>query len=94
MDVGAFAMESVLDFHLPLDRLDDVEAAMHDAYAAEADLPEDVVRRALRETAATKFAWIPGAVERAERERPATLNGRPQDEALPVWRAVARRLTR
>jgi hypothetical protein len=91
-DVGGFAMESVLDFHLPYDALDEVEAAMHDAYVASVGMPEDVVRRGLRETAATRFAWVPAAAEAADRDRRPTLNGRPLDEALPVWRAVSRRL--
>lgn len=87
-DVGPLAVESVLDFHLPPGDVDEVAARTHDAYVAAVDAPEDVVRFGLAAGTAVKFAWIAPAVERARAERPATLNKRPLDEALPIWEAT------
>jgi hypothetical protein len=86
-DVGGLALESALDFHLPVADVAEVTAATHDAFAAEVDAGEDTARRSLCASAAVRFAWIRRAVRTAAAERPETLNGRPLDEALPVWTA-------
>ena len=87
-DVGPLAVESVLDFHLPPADIDEVAARTHDAYVAAVAAPADEVRLGLAAATAVKFAWVLPAVLRAVAERPATLNRRPFDEALPVWIAA------
>jgi hypothetical protein len=87
-DVGPLAVESVLDFHLPPRDLDEVATRTHDAYVAALDIAPDDARLGLAAATAVKFAWIVPAVLQATAERPATLNGRPPDEALPVWTAT------
>ncbi len=87
-DVGPLALESVLDFHLPPDAVDEVAAVTHDAYVAASGLPADLVRLGLCAATAVKFAWVFPAVVTAVATRPPTLNGRPLDDALPVWLAA------
>jgi hypothetical protein len=87
VDAGPLAVESVLDFHLAPAGLGEVAALTHDAYAAAVDHPGDEVRLGLCAGAAVKFAWVERAVRHAAATRPATLNGRPLDDALPVWEA-------
>jgi hypothetical protein len=86
IDAGGLALESVLDFHLPVADISEVAAVTHDAYvAALPGIPEDDVRFGLCAGTAVKFAWIYPAVLRAVTQRPETLNKRPLDDALPIW---------
>lgn len=86
LDAGALALESALDFHLPVEDIGEVAAVTHDAYvAALPGIPEDDVRFGLCAGTAVKFAWIYPAVLRAVTQRPETLNKRPLDDALPIW---------
>ena len=89
-DPGNLVPDAVLDFHVPPDRLGDLDATVAEGYlvglrAAGWNGTEDLVRLAMATTMAAKYAWIAPAILRATSEGRAELNRRPIAEAVAAW---------
>lgn len=89
-DAGNLVPDSVLDFHVPPERLDDLYDDVAHGYhaglrAAGWDAPLDQVRLAMAATMAAKYAWIAPAILRTASDGWEQLNHRPIVDALTAW---------
>lgn len=94
-DVGNLVPDSVLDFHVPADQIEPLDAQISNAYNvgltdARADLDPHVVRLGMTATMAAKYAWIAPSMARAVIDERDTLNGRPIDDAIEAWAPAVR----
>jgi hypothetical protein len=92
-DAGNLVADSVLDFHVGSERIDDLYEVVHEGYLAGLQdagwtgSPE-VVDLAMRATIAAKYAWIAPAMLRAALDQRESLNGRPVEETIGWWAPV------
>jgi hypothetical protein len=89
-DVGNLVPDSVLDFHVEPDRVEDLFSVVHDGYVAGLrdagwSGDEELVDLAMRATIAAKYAWIAPAMLRAALDRREILNKRPIEDTFAWW---------
>jgi hypothetical protein len=94
-DAGNLVPDSVLDFHVPPDRVDDLYETVTAGYVAglrDAGWAgdESEVRLGLSATIAAKYSWILPAMLRGAAEGRDTLNRRPIEETFRWWAPVTR----
>lgn len=87
-DAGNLVPDSVLDFHVPPERLDDLYSVVADGYhaglrSAGCGRSSDEVRLAMSATMAAKYAWIGPAILRATSEGRHQLNPPPARRCSP-----------
>jgi hypothetical protein len=92
-DAGNLVPDSVLDFHVRPEHIDDLYEVVHQGYLA--GLRDtgrtgsaEVLDLAMRATIAAKYAWIAPAMLRAALDRHSALNRRPVEEAFAWWAPV------
>jgi hypothetical protein len=98
-DAGNLVPDSVLDFHISPERVDDLyERVFEGCLAGLRDAgwtgSGDIVELAMRATIAAKYAWIAPAMLRAAVDRRESLNRRPIQETFAAWAPVIPFLTR
>ena len=94
-DAGNLVPDSLLDFHVAADRIDDLYETVATGYAgglrdAGWDGGDSLVRLGMAATIAAKYAWILPAILRAAVEHRDQVNGRPFDEAMQWWAPTVR----
>jgi hypothetical protein len=94
-DAGNLVPDSVLDFHVAADRIDDLYETVATGYTAGLrdagwDGPDSLVRLGMAATMAAKYSWILPAILRAAIEHRDQVNGRPFDEAMQWWAPAVR----
>ncbi|HKH03734.1 MAG TPA: hypothetical protein VKA65_01120 [Acidimicrobiales bacterium] len=94
-DPGNLVPDAVLDFHVPPDRLADLEDVVAEGYhaglrAAGWTGSLDDVRLAMAAAMVAKFGWLAPFLLRAASERRERLNGRPFAEAVAAWAPTIR----
>jgi hypothetical protein len=94
-DAGNLVLDSVLDFHLPADRIGRLWELISEGYAeglTEGGWSGDrrQVERAMAAALAAKYAWVPFRLAAALAEGEEMINRLPAAEAAPVWGAGSR----
>ena len=94
-DAGNLVADAVLDFHVdPMDVVSLYDRVRRGYVSGLQDAgwsgPAATVDLAMRASIAAKFAWIAPAMLRAALEKRTLLNGRPIDEAFPLWAGAVR----
>jgi Phosphotransferase enzyme family len=89
-DPGNLVADSVLDFHVGPERLDDLYVLMYEGYLAGLQDAgwagrREIVDLAMSAAIASKYAWIGPAMLRAALDGSESLNGRPIEEAFAWW---------
>jgi len=98
-DAGNLVADAALDFHVPADRVDELDATITDGYvrglrAAGWPGPADSARLGMVATMTAKYAWIAPAMVRAALDGRASLNRRPFADAAAAWAPTVRFLLR
>jgi hypothetical protein len=94
-DVGNLVPDSVFDFHVPVDQIEQLDRRIADSYIegladAGADIDPSRVRLGMTATMAAKYAWIGPAMARAVVAERDTINGRPIEAAIKTWAPAVR----
>ena len=89
-DAGNLVPDTVLDFHLPADQIEELDRTVTAGYTAglgDAGWmdPGSLTRLGMVATTAAKYAWIGPAMLRAVADNRAEVNGRPLDETFSYW---------
>lgn len=92
-DVGNLVADSILDFHVGPERIDDLYDVLYQGYLA--GLREagwignsEIVHVAMSAAIAAKYAWIAPAMLRAALDGRESLNGRPIEETFAWWAPI------
>ncbi|SDT26245.1 phosphotransferase [Actinopolymorpha singaporensis] len=94
-DLGNLVVDAVTDFHLPPSKLPELFETLVAGYAdglaaagwSGSDGPAEPaeVRRMVAAGAAAKYGWLAPAIPAVVAQGRTTLNGRPIEEAAPLW---------
>jgi thiamine kinase-like enzyme len=92
-DAGNLVPDSVFDFHVPPEQIDDLFVSVRDGYLGGLreggwDGPEEAVDLGMAATAAAKYSWNAPFMLRAASEGRPLLNGRPLEAAFEWWAPV------